>query len=130
MRDKAHAKEYNHNRREWYKGYFICTSCAVNEAEPGRVNCKECLKKYRAKHQARREEYNAQKKQLRHERIEAGLCPQCGHPAKPGFKMCGRCRDARNDSTRKYKIKKRLEAEANAARTRVFKPRTAPDGRA
>lgn len=122
MRNKAYEAEQGRNRREWYKEHYICTNCGRNDAEPGRTYCAKCLAEYRAKHQARRDAYNTQKKEMRHARIAAGLCPQCGHPARPGFRMCGRCNASRNDSVRKFRIKKRLEDEANAARAGIYKP--------
>lgn len=121
MKDKARAAEYNKGRRAWYGEHYICTNCGRCDALPGRRYCQSCIMADRARHKAN-PEYAARKKELRHTRIEAGLCPQCGRPALPGFKMCAKCRAARNDSTRKYKITKKIEEAANAARERKVEP--------
>ena len=68
-------------------------------------------------HERSKEQRRERQRQRREERIAAGLCTECGkRPANPGMRMCERCRMMRNDSTRKYKIKQRIEREAQKAR--------------
>ena len=110
-----HKSLYHKERRVWYKEHGICPDCGLREPVPGRVTCEVCLKKYQKKQQAHPER-NAQKKAMREARIAAGLCLQCGRPAIPGQRMCERCRMMRNDSSRKYKILKRMDKEAELAR--------------
>jgi hypothetical protein len=79
---------------------------------PGRTQCQFCYEKWKksaAKSDPDGEKRRERQRQRRQERIEAGLCTECGKPVIPGMRMCERCRNMRNDSTRKYKIKQRTK---------------------
>jgi len=116
-RDIARKRKTCKDRYDWYKEHGICPSCGRKWSEPGRVYCKDCAAKIDAYKKAQRTERIEKKRQRRSERIAAGLCTECGaRPATPGMRMCPRCRAMRNDSTRKYKIIKRIEKAADAAR--------------
>lgn len=109
-------------RYRWYKERGICTTCGRTWAEPGKVRCKACEAKIAACHEKRREERRQAKQEQRQQRIAAGICTECGkRPATEGMRMCPRCRAMRNDSTRKYKIMKRIERDVQEAR-RKCKP--------
>lgn len=112
LKSKVCKERYN-----WYKDRGICATCGRVWAEPGKVRCKACEAKIAACHAQRREERRQAKQQQRAQRIAAGICTECGkRPATEGMRMCPRCRAKRNDSTRKYKILKRIERDAQEAR--------------
>ena len=118
-RDVRRKNARNRERYAWYKDRGICTSCGRVWAEPGHVRCKACEAKITACHDRKREQRVIAKQEQRRQRIEAGLCTECGkRPASEGMRMCPRCRAMRNDSTRKYKIQKRIAREADEARRR------------
>lgn len=84
------------NDREWYKAHKICPKCRVNNAFGNYVHCAECLEKLSLENRKRyirnggdiySSRYAQKKKELRKKRIAAGLCPNCGKPAKIG-KFC------------------------------------------
>lgn len=61
--------------------------------------------------------YQENKRKRRQELREAGLCIDCGQVVDgDNHTRCKRCRDMRMDSTRKYRIRKRLEKEAEDVR--------------
>lgn len=112
LKSKVCKEHYN-----WYKDRGICTTCGQIWAEPGKVRCKACEAKIAACHEKRREERRRAKQEQRQQRIAAGICTECGkRPATEGMRMCPRCRAMRNDSTRKYKIQKKIEREIQEAR--------------
>lgn len=119
-KDKLQQKQYQKDRYDWYKSRGICTVCGVSWAEPGHVYCKSCAEKNERCHARKREERIEAKRRRRADRIAAGLCTECGaRPATEGMRMCPRCRAMRNDSTRKYKIGKKLDRIAEKARNRA-----------
>ena len=119
MRDLKLKAKTCKNLREWYKGAGICASCGQEWAEPGHTLCKGCNAKMTAYHVASREHRIEAARERRAKRIAEGICTECGsRPATEGMRMCPICRAKRNDSTRKYKIKKRIEREAQKARQR------------
>ena len=85
-------------------------------AEPGRTMCKKCLDNHAGYVQSYGEAYRDRKRQRWQERIAARLCIDCGRPTDNGHTRCIRCRDMRMDSTRKYRINKRIEKQAKEAR--------------
>ena len=112
--------KFNKERYERFKEAGKCVHCG-KLVEPGKVLCKKCLD-YHVEYNrtdngaACREKY----RQKRKERIESGLCIDCGRPVKEeGYTRCKRCRDMRMDSCRKYRIKKKLAKEAEEARRRT-----------
>ena len=112
LKSKTCKERYN-----WYKDRGICTTCERVWSEPGKVRCKACEAKIAAAHEKRREERRRAKQEQRQQRITAGICTECGkRPATEGMRMCPRCRAMRNDSTRKYKIEKRIERDVRKAR--------------
>lgn len=117
-RDEKLKRKTNKERYDWYKDRGICTSCGRVWAEPGKIRCKACEAKIAMYHERDKDKRKEQQRKRREERIAAGLCTECGkRKANPGMRMCERCRQMRNDSTRKYKIQKRIEREAEKART-------------
>lgn len=117
MRDLALKSKSNKERYKWYYDHGLCTTCGRIWAEPGKVRCKACEAKIAVYHERSKEKRRKQQRKRREERIAAGLCTECGkRKANPGMRMCERCRQMRNDSTRKYKIQKRIEREAQKAR--------------
>lgn len=86
--------EYYH----WYKEHGICVSCAKKDAAPGRIMCDDCAERERERQKQRRKnnpltadvrrEYN---KRHRKERLEQGLCPNCGKPLYKDLKSCYEC---------------------------------------
>ena len=110
-------QSFNERRYEGLKNQGKCVRCG-SWAEPGKTLCRKCAAE-QARYDARRSEaYSARKKQRRQARIEAGLCIDCGLPADEGHTRCPACRARRMDSSRKYKIIKRINKEAEAARRR------------
>lgn len=92
-----------------------CVKCG-GWAEPGRTMCRKCLDKHTSYVQSYGEAYLEKRRRRRQERIAAGLCIDCGQPTDNGHTRCKSCRDARMDSTRKYRIIKKIEKEAEQAR--------------
>lgn len=116
-RDEVRKARVCKERYEWYKERGICTTCGVMWAEPGHVRCKACEAKIARYHDKSHEQRLERARQRRQERIDKGLCTECGiRPATEGMRMCPRCRAMRNDSTRKYKIGKKIEREIKKAR--------------
>jgi len=78
-------KAYLKERREWLHDHHLCVDCKQMDAYTmmGRFRCFECSDKARIRESGLR--YN------RKDRIELGLCAQCGAPAKEGFKVCESC---------------------------------------
>ena len=107
-RTKAEKSQQYKERYRWYKEMGICTTCGREWVEPGHVRCKACEAKIKAYHDRSREKRMERARARRQERINAGLCTECGRrKAVDGKRMCQRCRDMRNDSTRKWKIHQR-----------------------
>ena len=108
MRDLKLKRKTCKERYEWYKERGICTTCGVAWAEPGHIRCKACEAAIAVYHDKSHDKRVERKRQVRADRIAAGLCTECGRrPATEGMRMCPRCREMRNDSTRKYKIHQR-----------------------
>ena len=117
MRDIKLKRKTCKERYDWYKDHGICTSCGQVWVEPGHVRCKVCEAKIKVYHDRDHEQRIQHKREIRQQRIEAGICTECGkRPAIEGMRMCARCRGMRNDSTRKWKIIQRIKREANKAR--------------
>ncbi len=112
---------YSKGLRDWYREHGICNRCGRVWADAGYVTCKACREKNKQsldKTDPGRERWKANRTKLRHERIENGLCPDCGAEAVKGRKHCMRCLEARRDSSTKYRILKRMDREAEQARVR------------
>lgn len=105
-------------RRERLKAKGFCITCGKTFAAPGHVSCEKCLAK-RRKRYAQKGDHNACMKALREKRLAEGLCIDCGAPTDGIHQRCPKCAAGRRDSTRKYEIKKRTEAEAQQARRRA-----------
>jgi len=98
-------------RREAWKAEGKCAECGKRWAEAGKTMCKPCLKALNERLK-RNDPGNVKKYAWRQKRIDAGLCIDCGRKAEPGKKRCNRCRNMRRESEQKYRIKKKLEREA------------------
>ena len=98
-------------KREERKAEGKCTECGERWAEPGKTMCKACLKALNQRLR-RNDPDNAKKNAWRQKRIDAGLCIDCGRKTEDGKKRCERCREMRRDSEIKYRIKKKMEREA------------------
>jgi len=112
-------RKFNKARYESLKRAGKCVKCG-DWAEPGRTLCKKCLDDHRKTEQSYGEAYRDRKRQRRQERIAEGLCIDCGRPTDNGHTRCIRCREMRMDSTRKYRIIKKIEKEAEEARGRAI----------
>lgn len=113
---RREGKNFTKKRYERLLAAGMCASCGKTWAEPGRVLCKKCRDRRNAQYA---KNSKADKlRQMRAERIAAGLCPQCGKAVDGEFKWCQRCREMKMDRTRKWKIQKRTQREAEEARRR------------
>ena len=103
--NRAYSK-HDRARYESRKEQGLCVKCGAF-AEPGKTLCRACLDRW---HANENREANAEKKrQRRKECREKGLCIDCyTRKVEPGHTRCKRCRDLRMDSTRKYRIHKKL----------------------
>ena len=116
-RDYIHSfYKFNHRRYERLKEAGKCVKCGESWAEPGKTMCQKCLDRHVEYEQSYGNAYRDKKRQQRQERIAAGLCYDCGRPTDNGHTRCQRCREMRMDSTRKYRITKKIEMEAEQAR--------------
>lgn len=115
---KEHREEHKKASRELYWFYRergICVNCGQTWAEPGKSRCKACEEK----HKVSKSIYDPtgdKRRAQRQARIDAGMCIDCGRPVEPGSHRCRRCIDMRMDSTRKYRITKRLARKAEKLR--------------
>ena len=98
-------------KRAAWKAEGICAECGKRWAEPGKTMCKACLNKLNERLR-RNDPGNVKKYAWRQKRIDAGLCIDCGRKADDGKQRCRRCREMRRDSEIKYRIKKKMEREA------------------
>ena len=103
--------QYMKEKREKRKAEGKCTACGERWAEPGKTMCKACLKELNERLK-RNDPDHAKRNAWRQKRIDAGLCIECGRKTEPGKKKCKRCREMRKDSEIKYRIKKKMEREA------------------
>ena len=90
-------------------------TCGWRYAEPGRTRCKICkgiLEKQKAPHY---DEWYAGRRAKWRERIENHLCVVCGAPAAENRRRCEPCLAKARDYFRVYKIRKKLDAEVQAA---------------
>jgi len=101
--------EYAKERRDMLREHGICTRCGIRYAEPFRAWCSKCQQKHR-KETAGDPKQIARAKERREVRKAAGLCIDCGRPSE-GKSRCPRCAEARQESVRKYRIIKRIDAE-------------------
>ena len=85
---------------EYRKMRGICVRCGKEPALDGRTRCVECslkeaeyAEKYKKTHPNRRTaEQNAKRKEQRAERVQNGICAECGkHKAWNGTKLCMDC---------------------------------------
>lgn len=106
---------YNRERRAWLKSHGFCVSCGSTWAEPGHALCAACKRRQDAVRR-RCDPHGARRRAYIQGRIDAGLCIDCGRPAKPTAQRCERCTAMRRDSVRKYKITMRIRREADRAR--------------
>ena len=112
--------KYNRKRRARLIDQGKCVTCGWRDVIPGRTQCQFCYDRWKAsaeKSDPGGERRRVRQREQRAQRIAAGICTECGkRPANPGKRMCERCRQMRNDSTRKYKIIKKIERAAEKAR--------------
>ena len=98
-----------HDRKDAGK----CVRCGLTWAEPGKTCCQKCLDK--GKIEKKRYDPNGEKhRAVRDYRKANGLCIDCGRPTD-GHSRCSRCKDMRNDSTRKYNIMQVIKRNAMEA---------------
>lgn len=110
-------KAFNKARYEGLKLQGKCVKCAKRWAEPGKTMCKQCIADWHRSATLNNDTYQENKRKRRQELREAGLCIDCGQVVDgDNHTRCKRCRDMRMDSTRKYRIRKRLEKEAEDVR--------------
>lgn len=105
MPDAEKSNARNRAQEKWYKENGICVKCRVNDAQPHKTMCAECLEKMAKKQRERiirmtetqrdslRKVNREYKKAKRQEFIKAGMCSECGkHKAVEGYKLCLDCR--------------------------------------
>ena len=114
---KALRHAYNRKRRKRLIEQGVCVTCGWREVVPGWTQCQFCYDRWKEsaeKSDPGGERRRERARRQRAERIAAGICTECGtRKATEGMRMCERCREMRNDSTRKYKIHQRtLKIEA------------------
>jgi hypothetical protein len=79
---------------EWYKGHGICPQCRIQDAEPGKTLCFDCLEKARVRANKYNKKHVKEKSQRDRERYykrkEEGRCVKCGKPSLKGT-LCVEC---------------------------------------
>lgn len=112
---RAYIKTYwvsDKRRYDALKEAGKCTKCG-DWAEPGRTMCRKCLDAH-IRYERNNPILKERKKQRKAGYRAAGLCIDCGRPVREeGHTRCKRCRDLRMDSTRKYRITKRIQKQLN-----------------
>lgn len=83
----------------------LCGNCGTRRPKPGCTDCLTCLRR-KALTQI----------DLRAERRERGLCPECGRKRLAGRWGCLRCVTKHREAARKYRARKRQREEALDAR--------------
>lgn len=116
---KPRKRDNNKSAYEKRKEAGKCVRCGKRYAEGGMVYCRECLDKHK-RWQQNADPGWAKKYERRQKRIDAGLCIDCGRPTKDGRQRCDRCIEMRRESTRKYKITKKIRVEAERERLRLI----------
>lgn len=113
---KAHHRQYQRERRAWYKEHGICTNCLTNWAVPGRTQCMTCTKLIAERADLRdpgRLKRRAYNRERRVRLIAEGLCVNCGkRPAIEGQRRCPACARKKSESDQVYRIRKRIEKRA------------------
>lgn len=111
---KERHKQMHEELRQWYKEHGICPRCKA-WSEPGRVYCKNCMKKIIARQRKRDptgEQHRAYSKERRARLKAAGMCTYCGKkPAVEGQVLCPSCKAKNKESQIKYKIHQRTVKE-------------------
>ena len=122
-KSEAARRKNNETRKEiyrWYKEHGICTMCGRAYAEPGRVYCAPCNRKYnarRAQLDPGNEKHKAYNRQRKADLIAQGLCVWCGkRPHAEGHRMCPTCRAKDRESKQKWNIMQRIKRDADRAR--------------
>ena len=120
-RDYAARYKNDQNKRRYYSRKIdgMCARCGKKYAEAGKVYCQDCLDKQKERSK-NSDPGNVKKYERRQKLIDAGLCIDCRRPTTGGRQRCDRCIEMRRDSTRKYKITKRIHAEAEKERLRLI----------
>ena len=115
---KAHAEIYM-----MYKEHGICPRCRKAWAEPGRVQCKNCMKKVNARQKKRDPTGEIRKENCKERRRRlkaAGLCTDCGiRQAVVGKARCHECEAKAKESRIAYNIKMRMKRELEKERARA-----------
>lgn len=106
--------EQKERRREiyaYYKSQGRCIKCHKKDERTETVGgyCYDCLEKERARHEKRREQENASKRESNkkkwRERIEAGLCGRCGREKDVVGTLCSVCRARKREDEKRARIK-------------------------
>lgn len=101
-------QQYHRELRAFCKARKLCTQCG-GRVELDKTKCSECLEKDRLR-QARKRAENPdivyrqvqRHKELRHERLAAGVCYMCGRPRYLDNKRCYECMLKNRRTSRKY----------------------------
>lgn len=80
----------------WYKAHGVCVTCHERNAEPGRVQCHECI-----------DRMNERRKQIRIDRKQEKRCARCGnalsaYDIEHGYINCIVCRKYMHDYGKRY----------------------------
>ena len=86
---KQYQKQYRKERYFRLKELGICTRCGKEQARPGKTVCLSCSFRYhKLLTPEQTAQVNEQRKQTRQNRLENGLCPDCGKPLYPRHQRC------------------------------------------
>lgn len=118
-RFKPRKRDENKSSYDRRKEDGRCVRCGIRYAEGGMVYCRECLDKHK-KWQQNSDPAWAKKYERRQKLIDAGLCIDCRRPTNNGRKRCDRCLEMRRESTRKYKITRKIRMQAEQERLRLI----------
>lgn len=127
---KAWNREYNLERREWYKAHGICCQCGAAQAEIERTLCAACAKRQydrQNKHDPGRRNSIEQNRQKRARFYAAGLCTNCGkRPHGPNRKTCDYCAKKQRDRDMDRRVRRRLDRQIENERRRLDDLRRIP----
>lgn len=95
----------------WYVEHGICWGCKKTYAEAGRIYCRACASRVKAK-RARNDpggERNKAYTKAWRDRLRAeGLCIDCGRQAKKGCVRCARCLKRGKEYNQVRRIRERI----------------------
>ena len=79
---RDYTRNYQKDRRDWYKSQGICPICGKNDIFEWEYSCIECKVKMQEYNEKHSEMICESQKNLRKRRREQGLCASCGKPSE------------------------------------------------